>query len=175
MRIRLATPADIPALKQLISKSVRALSADYYSRQQIESALTHMFGVDTQLLSDSTYYVAESDGQIAGCGGWSRRKTLFGGDQYKTAADPLLDPMHDAARIRAFFVHPDHARQGIGRRLLLTCEEAAVAEGFRALTLVATRPGEPLYAALGFRIMGRIEIPLADGVLLPAARMEKKL
>ena len=172
---RLATPADILALEQLISTSVRALSANYYSSQQIESALTHMFGVDTQLITDGTYFVAESDGKVVGSGGWSRRNTLFGGDQFKAVADPLLDPMQDAARIRAFFIHPDWARQGIGRRLIAACEEAAWAEGFRSLTLVATRPGEPLYAALGYALTERMEIVLADGVLLPAARMGKSL
>ena len=173
--LRLATHADIPALEQLIEASVRTLSADFYCPQQIESALTHMFGVDSQLITDETYFVAERDGKIAGCGGWSRRNTLFGGDQYKAVADLLLDPTQDAARIRAFFVHPDWARQGIGRRLIHACEEAAAKDGFRRLTLVATRPGEPLYAALGYTVTKRMKIPLADGVLLPAARMGKSL
>jgi len=173
--LRAATVADIPDLEQLIAASVRALSTNYYSPSQIESALTHLFGVDTQLLADGTYYVAESDGRIVGGGGWSKRQTLFGGDRYKALTDPELDPAVDAARIRAFFVHPDFARQGIGRRLIESCEEAAEEAGFRVFTLVATLPGQPLYTALGYTVTDWLEILLAEGVLLPAARMEKVL
>ena len=173
--LRLAAFADIPALERLITQSVRALSAGHYSPEQVESALTHLFGVDTQLIGDGTYYIAGSQERVVGCGGWSRRQTLFGGDWYKSVADPKLDPAVDAARIRAFFVHPDFARQGIGRRLIEACEAAAQAAGFGTLTLVATLPGRPLYAALGYTVTDRIEIPLAEGVLLPAARMEKVL
>src|SRR5438132_13022679 len=111
--IRLATMNEIPALEQLIAASVRSLSIGYYSPTQIESALVHVFGIDTQLITDGTYFVAELDGQLVGCGGWSRRKTLFGGDQMKAVEDNLLDPKIEPARIRAFFVHPDFARRGI--------------------------------------------------------------
>src|SRR5476651_850550 len=104
---RLARLEDIPQLNQLIDSSVRGLSIGYYTPAQIESSLKHIFGVDTQLVIDNTYYIAEIDGIIVGCGGWSKRNTLYGGDQYKEIEDPLLNPQKDAARIRAFFVHPD--------------------------------------------------------------------
>ncbi|MDQ3005343.1 MAG: GNAT family N-acetyltransferase [Chloroflexota bacterium] len=173
--IRAATMDDIPALQKLIPESARKLSEDYYTTQQIESAIKYIFGVDTQLIADSTYYVVESNGQIIGCGGWSKRKTLYGGDQMKAEIDPLLDPSKDAGRIRAFFIHPDWARKGIGRRIILACEEAARADGFTRMELGATLPGEPLYAAMGYEVTERIEIPMADGTTLPAAHMKKQL
>lgn len=167
--------ADVPALQQLIPESVRALSIGYYTPRQIESAITHIFGIDTQLVADGTYYAAVDGDQYAGCGGWSRRKTLFGGDQMKSAEDNLLDPAHDAARIRAFFVHPGWARQGIGRRIIEMCEDAARAQGFRRMELASTLPGEPLYAALGYQVTGRGEAPMPDGETLPIAYMAKAL
>jgi predicted N-acetyltransferase YhbS len=174
--IRLANAADIPALEKLIPESVRSLSSDYYSIVQIESALLNVFGVDTQLIRDGTYFVAEADGQIVGCGGWSRRKTLFGSDRAKaTTEDSLLDPGTDPARIRAFFVHPDWARRGIGGRLIKACEEAARAAGFQAIEMVATLPGEPLYTAFGYRVTERFDIPLPGEMGLPAALMRKEL
>ena len=173
--IRLATAQDIPSLKQLIPVSVRALSAGYYTPQQIESALVHIFGVDSQLIADGTYYTAISDDQIVGCGGWSKRKTLFGGDQMKTDVDDLLDPAHDPARIRAFYVHPRWARQGIGRRIIQLCEEAARKDGFHTMELVSTLPGEPLYAAMGYEVTQRFDFAMPDGVTLPAAHMVKSL
>jgi len=173
MRIRAATFDDVPALERLIDESVRGLSAGYYSPQQIESSLAHVFGVDTQLVADGTYFVVEVDGQIAGCGGWSRRRTLYGGDKMKGAEDDLLDPRAEPSRIRAFFVHPDFARRGIGRMLLEACEKAASEAGFTALELAATLPGEPLYAACGFHVIERIEATLPDGVTVPIARMGK--
>jgi predicted N-acetyltransferase YhbS len=176
LEFRLATQTDIPYLRDLIPQSVRALSVDYYTPQQIESALVHIFGVDTQLIADGTFYVAQAGGEIVGCGGWSKRKTLFGGDQSKAeAVDSLLDPAREAARIRAFFVHPDWSRRGIGRGIIERCEAAARAAGFTAMQLVATLPGEPLYAALGYRVTERIEIPMPDGSSLPAAHMSKGL
>ncbi|MCK6578853.1 MAG: GNAT family N-acetyltransferase [Anaerolineae bacterium] len=174
IQFRLATPDDLPALQQLIPDSVRALSAGFYTPAQIEGALVHIFGVDTQLIADGTYYAAASDGQIVGCGGWSRRKTLFGGDQMKAAADSLLDPALDAARIRAFFVHPAWARRGIGRRIIELCEAAARRDGFRRAELVATLPGEPLYAALSYAVMRRFEVPMPGGEALPVASMAKE-
>jgi predicted N-acetyltransferase YhbS len=175
-QIRLATEADIAALHVLIPESVRALSAHYYTPQQIESALIYIFGVDTQLIVDRTYLVAETNGRIVGCGGWSKRKTLFGGDQSKTGqVDSLLDPRREAARIRAFFVHPDWSRQGIGRQIIVACEAAARQAGFKTMELVATLPGEPLYAALSYTVSERIAIPMPDGVALPAAKMAKSL
>lgn len=173
--IRLATLADVPALQVLIPLSARELSRNYYTPEQTESAIKYIFGVDTQLLADQTYYLAEAEGQIVGCGGWSKRKTMFGGDQMKEQQDPLLDPKRDAGRIRAFFVHPNLARKGIGRRIIEACENAARAEGFTRMELVATLPGEPLYAAMGYQVTKRVEIPMADGTTLPAAHMQKEL
>lgn len=173
--IRRATKEDLPALEHLISDSVRRLSKGYYSEQQIESALTNIFGVDTQLIVDGTYFVAETAGQIAGCGGWSMRKTLFGGDQTKAGEDALLDPEIEPARIRAFFVHPGWARKGIGSRILDACEEAAHKAGFVMLELVATLPGEPFYKALGFAVTERIEISMPGEMVLPAVRMKKNI
>ena len=173
--IRLATVQDIPSLEQLIPVSVRALSAGYYTAQQIESAITHIFGVDSQLIADGTYYAAISDDQIVGCGGWSKRKTLFGGDQMKTDVDDLLDPAHDPARIRAFYVHPHWTRQGIGRRIIQLCEEAARKDGFQTMELASTLPGEPLYAATGYEVTQRFDFAMPDGVTLPLAHMVKSL
>jgi GNAT superfamily N-acetyltransferase len=164
---------DVPALQKLIPHSARELSKGYYTPQHIESAITYIFGVDTQLISDGTYYVAEAAGQMVGCGGWSKRKTLFGGDQMKAEQDPMLDPTVDAGRIRAFFTHPAWARKGIGRRIIQACEDAAKAEGFTRLELVATLPGEPLYAAMGYAVTERMHIPMSDGITLPAAHMKK--
>src|SRR2546423_13552151 len=141
MTIRTATQEDIPELESLIASSVRVLSLSYYTTQQIESALTNIFGVDSQLIADGTYYVAEIDGRTVGCGGWSKRKTLYGGDQTKAGADPLLNPTLEPARIRAFFVHPDYARRGIGKSLIERCEEAARAAHFTSIELAATLPG----------------------------------
>ena len=174
-RIRLACLADVAALHALIVQSVRQLSAGYYTPPQVESGLRYVFGIDTQLILDGTYYVAELAGQLAGCGGWSMRRTLYGGDQRKAAADPLLQPAHDAGRIRAFFVHPQWARRGIGRQLLAVCTTAAQEAGFHALELAATLPGEPLYAALGFRPIERLAPTLPDGQQLPIVRMLKSL
>src|SRR5215207_2018831 len=173
--IRESTVEEIPVLQKLIPESARKLSAGYYTPQQIESANKYIFGVDTQLIADRTYYIVESAHQIVGCGGWSRRKTLYGGDQMKAEQDPLLDPSKDAGRIRAFFVHPAWARKGIGRRIIQACEEAARADGFTKMELGATVPGEPLYAALGYEVTDRFEIPMADGTTLPAAHMKKQL
>jgi len=153
--IRLAEMDDVPALKELIPLSARELSNGYYTSEQTESMIKYIIGVDTQLIIDQTYYVAEADGQIVGCGGWSKRKTLYGGDQIKEQEDPLLDPKVDAGHIRAFFVHPQWTRQGIGRRIILACEAAARTEGFTRMDLGATLPGEPLYAALGYVVTER--------------------
>jgi GNAT superfamily N-acetyltransferase len=172
---RLASMQDMSELKQLIPESVRALSPGYYTPRQIESAITFIFGVDSQLIADGTYYAAVADKQIVGCGGWSKRKTLFGGDQMKTAEDNLLDPAQDPARIRAFFVHPQWARQGIGRRIIALCEAAARRDGFCSIELVATLPGEPLYAAMGYAVTKRFDVSLPDGETLPVAQMAKTL
>src|SRR5512147_368920 len=173
--IRRATESDVPALKELIALSARVLSRGSYSAEETESAIRFVFGPDSRLIADGTYFVAEEDGRLAGCGGWSRRRTLFGGDQMKAAEDPLLDPATDAARIRAFFVHPDFARRGVGSRILEACVEAARAAGFRRLELAATLPGVPLYAARGFRERERLEVPMPDGRRLAVVRMERDL
>jgi GNAT superfamily N-acetyltransferase len=175
INLRLATSDDIPELRQLIEASVRGLSVTHYNARQIESALVHVFGVDTQLIDDGTYFVAEANGEIAGCGGWSRRRTLYGGDQMKAEADPLLDPVTDAARIRAFFIHPRYARRGIGTLIIKACEDAAREAGFSRLELMATLPGLPLYEARGYTVIERVESVLPDGERLPLARMEKRL
>jgi N-acetylglutamate synthase-like GNAT family acetyltransferase len=175
MLIRQATVGDIPALEELIPQSVRLLSISYYTAEQIESALVHVFGVDTQLIEDGTYYVAEMEGGIVGCGGWSKRRTLYGGDQAKPEVDSLLDPETDAARIRAFFVHPDHKRKGVGSRIMEACELSAREAGFSTLELAATLPGEPLYKAFGYEVAERFETALPDGITLPLARMTKRL
>jgi len=171
MHLRLATPADISAIDVLIAASARALSVGYYTPEQIESLIRHVFGPDSQLIADGTYYVIESGGVLAAAGGWSRRRTMYGGDQMKGDADPLLDPATEPARIRAFFVHPDFARRGLGRILFERCRDEAAAAGFRALTLVATLPGEPLYRAVGFETVRRFELILPDGVSVPASDM----
>jgi GNAT superfamily N-acetyltransferase len=173
--VRLATEQDVPDLQRLIPESVRALSAGYYTEQQIESAIVHIFGLDSQLIADGTYYAAVMEGLIVGCGGWSKRKTLYGGDQMKSDADDLLDPAREAARIRAFFVHPSWARRGIGRGIIEVCEAAARAAGFREMELGATLPGEPLYAAMGYRVTERFDIVMPDGEALPVAHMVKSL
>jgi N-acetylglutamate synthase-like GNAT family acetyltransferase len=174
--IRQARHEDTPHLERLIAASVRTLGAAYYTEEEIERALVHVFGVDTQLIEDGTYFVAEADGQIVGCGGWSRRKTLFGSDRAKGAAeDSLLDPKHAAARIRAFFVHPDWARRGIGARLLRVCEAAARESGFDRAELAATLPGEPLYTAAGYVEMQQIDVDLRDGFILKIVHMGKDL
>ncbi|MGH7179382.1 MAG: GNAT family N-acetyltransferase [Tepidisphaeraceae bacterium] len=175
--LRLAQDRDIDAIATLIPLAVRELSEPFYSPREIERAVAHVFGVDRQLISDRTYFVAELDGQIVGCGGWSRRKTIFGGDQttFKEASDQALDPRVDAARIRAFFVHPQFARRGIGRAILIACESAAREAGFRKLELIATLPGEPLYRACGYRSVSPFLIAMPDGSTLPAVRMDKSI
>lgn len=173
--LRLACEADIPILEQLIPFSVRRLQAATYSPAQMEAALGPVFGVDRQLIRDGTYFVVEHGEQIVGCGGWSRRKAVFGSDCGRKGEDESLDPAQDPARIRAFFVHPDFARRGIGRMLLMRCEEAIRAAGFREAVMVATLAGEPLYAAFGYAVVERYEISLAGDLRLPAVRMAKAI
>jgi GNAT superfamily N-acetyltransferase len=183
IRIRLATPDEVPALRQLIEASVRELQADDYTEKQREAALRTVFGVDSQLIADGTYVVADaSDLQnrhpgkpaIAGCGGWSKRKTLFGGDQYRGREDSLLDPAHDAAKIRAFFVHPAWARQGVGTLILDACENAARAAGFNRFEMGATLTGVKLFGVKGYVPVKRMHVPLDDGDVLPIVQMEKR-
>lgn len=173
--LRLACLEDKPALYELIDQSVRQLQKNDYNSQQLEALLAHVFGVDTQLIEDGTYYIAESGDTLVGSGGWSKRKTLFGGDQASNREDNLLDPAVDPAKIRAFFVHPDWARQGIGRKLMEQCEQAAYAAGFRRLELMATLTGVALYTATGFEPIEQAEIPLPDGMSAGGVRMGKNL
>ncbi len=176
LKLRQARLEDIPALTRLIEASVRGLGGRDYSPQQIESSLKYVFGVDTQLIEDGTYFVVESDYHLVGAGGWSRRKTLYGGDQAKGQAEEnLLDPRRDSAKIRAFYVHPDWARQGIGRQMMSACEAAAGLAGFTRLELLATLTGAPLYAACGFDVVERVEVKLPDGIVLPTLKMVKQL
>jgi GNAT superfamily N-acetyltransferase len=173
--LRAAVPQDVPALRDLIARSGRGLSAPFYTAAQADALTEHVFGVDTQLIADGTYFVVEAQGRLVACGGWSRRRTLFGGDQMKTGADPLLDPASEPARIRAFFVDPGMARRGFGRLLLQESIRAAKAAGFRALELASTLPGEPLYRVSGFSVLERFELELPGGVRVPLARMRKEI
>ncbi len=175
MTPRLATIGDVPALVELIPLSARALSRGYYSEEQTEAAIRYIFGPDTHLISDGTYFVVEERGVLAGCGGWSRRRTLYGGDQMKAAEDPLLDPRAEAARIRAFFVHPAFARRGVGSVILRACLDAAAVAGFRRVELAATLPGVPFYRAFGFEEREALDAPMPGGLTLPVVRMERDL
>ncbi|HEY6233113.1 MAG TPA: GNAT family N-acetyltransferase [Pyrinomonadaceae bacterium] len=176
LKLRLATMADIPALEKLIRESVANLSAEFYTVAQIQSALSDIFGVDTQLIFDGTYFIAEINEKLAGSGGWSKRKTLFGGDQFKSSqTDTLLDPRCEAARLRAFYVHPECSRRGVGSRILTECENAARAAGFKRIELVATLPGERLYSARGYTRAEALGLPMANGESLPAFLMAKEL
>jgi GNAT superfamily N-acetyltransferase len=186
IRIRQAVQADIPVLRILIDASVRGLQAQDYTSAQIESALATVYGVDTQLIADGTYFVAEAGESvgaavqesttstiIVGCGGWSKRKTLYGGDQWTGREATLLDPERDAAKIRAFFVHPAWARRGIGSMILEACEGAALGAGFTHFEMGATLTGVPLYQARGYVVREKLEVPLGNGQSLPIVRMEK--
>ncbi len=221
IRIRPALPADIPVLRALIDASVRGLQAQDYTPAQLEAALKSVYGVDSQLIADGTYYVAEADAEanladeklteaklaeatpnqpgfpktkvpeteapetktktapsqsvIVGCGGWSKRKTLYGGDHWTAREDALLDPLHDAAKIRAFFIHPAWARRGIGGMILETCERAARSAGFTRLEMGATLTGVPFYEAKGYVALEHLAVPLAGGESLPIVRMAKQM
>lgn len=173
--LRLAQHADIPELQALIAQSGRLLSAGYYSPRQAEAITRYVFGVDTQLIDDRSYFAVTDAGRIVACGGWSGRRTLFGGDQAKDGPDPLLDPATEPARIRAFFVAPAMARRGLGRQLMVACVAAAKRAGFTALELVSTLPGEPLYLACGFTLRERFELDLPGGIRVPVSSMRMTL
>jgi GNAT superfamily N-acetyltransferase len=190
IQLRLAVPSDIPVLRALIDASVRGLQAEDYSGAQIEGALKTVFGVDSQLIADGTYIVAEApldgverpDGKdsktkavIVGCGGWSKRKTLYGSDHWTGREDELLDPRCDAAKIRAFFIHPKWARRGIGSMILEACEAAAKGAGFTRYEMGATLTGAKLFGVEGYVAVRRIEIPLVNGERLPVIHMEKRV
>jgi GNAT superfamily N-acetyltransferase len=163
------------AISELIAASARRLSREHYSDAQIEAAIAMVFGVDSNLIEDGTYFVAESAEGLIGCGGWSRRKNLFGGDQYSARDAGYLDPKSEPARIRAFFIHPAHARKGIARAILSRCETEALAHGFRALELMATLPGIAFYESCGFRKVGNYDLELTDDVKLELVPMRKEL
>jgi len=171
--LRRATLQDVPAIEALISVSAYGLSAGDYSHAQIEAALRSAFGVDTQLLRDGSYLVAEVNGELAACGGWSFRRTLFGSDARADRDPQTLDPRIDAAKIRAFFVHPKYARRGIGTALLTRCEEAARARGFTRFELMATLPGVRLYQARGYQPGELIRWPLPGGPAIEFVPMSK--
>jgi GNAT superfamily N-acetyltransferase len=189
--VRIATPQDVPHLRELIEASVRGLQANDYTPTQIEAALHSVYGVDTQLIADGTYFAVEHDDPAApspritshesqvtppvACGGWSKRKTLYGGDQYAQREDALLDPPRDAAKIRAFFVHPQYARRGIGTLILEACEQAARAAGFTRLEMGATLSGVAFYSAKGYAAQENLQVPLANGEMLPIVRMSKEI
>jgi GNAT superfamily N-acetyltransferase len=173
--LRQAIPADVPALCSLIDASVRGLQSTDYTPSQIEGALGSVYSVDSQLIADGTYYIVESEGVIVGCGGWSKRKTLFGGDRWAGREDSLLDPQKDAAKIRAFFVHPDWVRRGIGSMILDACERAATAAGFTRFEMGATLTGVPFYRARGYVARESLDVPLKNGESLVVIRMEKQV
>lgn len=198
--LRIATQADIPAIQEVIAASTRGLSAEYTPAQN-EAALQYIYGVDTELLDDQSYFVIECDTpsdnlppskarrvaggsealgacphkKISACGGWSRRKTLFGGDNYGARESGTLNPATDPAKIRAFFVHPDHARKGLGKMLLQHSEAEARAHGFTSAEMMATLPGIKLYAAMGYQPIEPFEFAAPNGVIVPFVRMQKSL
>jgi GNAT superfamily N-acetyltransferase len=189
IHLRLAVPEDVPVLRELIDASVRGLQTEDYTPAQIEGALKTVFGVDSQLIADGTYIVAQaertaieragtknapSEWIIVGCGGWSKRKTLYGSDHWTGREDALLDPLRDAAKIRAFFIHPDWARRGVGSMILQACENAARSAGFTRYEMGATLTGAKLFGAKGYVAVKPISIPLVNGESLPVIHMEKQ-
>jgi GNAT superfamily N-acetyltransferase len=171
---RLAVMADLSELRTLMAASIRTLLGARLDVARVEASFEFM-GVDTQLIEDGTYFVVECERQIAGCGGWSRRATLFGGDHSEGRDARFLDPATEPARVRAMYTHPEFTRRGIGRLVLSLCESAAAREGFRSMELMATLAGEPLYAACGFSVIERVEVPTSKAVMVPGARMAKRI
>lgn len=176
-RIRTAIPLDIPSLETLIAESARGLSRDVYTEAEIEAAIVHVFGVDSELVEDGTYFTVtdSEDGAPLACGGWSRRKTLFGGDRFEGRQSGLLDPASEPAKIRAFFVHPGHARKGIGRALLQHCESEAVRHGFTHIEMMATLPGVKLYSRYGYTVLEECLHQTPSNIPLRFLRMGKAL
>ena len=172
---RLATESDLPALKALMALAIGELQRGFLDDAQIAASHAVM-GLDTQLVADRTYFLIEDDGRLAGCGGWSRRATLYGGDHSTALRDEaLLDPTRDAARVRAMYTHPDFARRGVGRLILALCEAAAATDGYRRVELMATLSGEPLYRACGYEEIERTAAAPVSGVVVPLVRMGKPL
>jgi GNAT superfamily N-acetyltransferase len=170
---RLAVRADVEALRALMDLAISELQKEFLDETQIAASRTIM-GLDTQLVDDDTYFVVEVDGELAGCGGWSRRATLYGGDRSPGRDAAVLDPRRDPARIRAMYTHPHFARKGVGRLILALCEQAASSEGFRRAELMATLAGEPFYRACGYEIRERV-LDDRGGVPVPLVRMTKSL
>lgn len=173
--VRTSTLDEIPQLNQMIVESARVLSRGFYTEQETESAIKYVFGVDSALVKDGSYFTAILDGELVGCGGWSRRRTLYGGDQRPMGADEFLDPAHDPARIRAFFISPKAARRGVGRAVFEACKQAALKQGFTSLELMATLPGVPFYEVLGFQKLEDVADVLPDGVTIRFERMRLNL
>lgn len=173
--VRQATLEDREEITRLIAESARRLSREHYADDQIEAAIASVFGVDTTLIEDGTYFVAEQDGELIGCGGWSKRKTLYGGDQYSHRDTAMIDPASEPSRIRAFFVHPEHARKGVARAILSVCESEAKTHGFGALELLSTLPGIKFYEANGYSAIGNFDLELTGGVKLQFVPMRKQL
>ena len=173
LRSRLAVREDLPALEPLVARAIEELQRGFLDEEQIAASHAIM-GIDTQLVDDRTYYVLEADGGVAGCGGWSRRATPFGGDHSAGRDEHLLDPAVDAARVRAMYTHPDFTRRGVGRLILEGCEQAAAAEGFTRLQLHATLAGFPLYLAYGFEPIEEVVLD-SGGVGIPAVHMTKAI
>jgi GNAT superfamily N-acetyltransferase len=173
MTYRSASRADLDALKHLMESAISELQKPFLDEGQIESSRAIM-GLDTQLIDDETYFVVEAKGNLVGCGGWSRRATLYGGDQSPGRSAALLDPARDAARVRAMYTHPHHTRKGVGRLILSLCELAARSEGFQRVELMATLAGEPLYRACGYEPREQV-MDDRGGVAVPLVRMTKSL
>lgn len=175
-KIRKAIINDQPEIERLIAGSVRGLSRDDYNEKQIELSIKTVFGVDTELILDETYFVAEADGKIVGCGGWSKRKTLYGASRYEFSRDSeKLNPETDAAKIRAFFIHPNWARKGIGTAILEACETEAKSFGFGSAEMMSTLPGVKLYSVCGYEGDERVGVPIGEGAEIICVRMRKNL
>ena len=175
--LRKAVFDDKIEIEKLIAASVRGLSRDDYDAQQIELSIKTVFGVDDELIADGTYFVAENaDHKMVGCGGWSKRRTLYGASIYEQSRDSnFLDPKSDAAKIRAFFIHPDFARQGIGSLILERCEREAKAYGFLSAEMMATLPGVKLYAVRGYAGSEEVKVPIGENLDIICVKMRKKL
>ena len=173
--LRIATPRDAAAIDGLMKASIRELFPAFYDARQTASAAVHVAHVDRMLLEDGTYFVLEADGEIVACGGWSRRDKLFSGAADQEERIRLLDPATEAAHIRAMFVRRDWTRRGLGTRILEACRDAARAEGFRTLGLMATLPGVLLYERFGFRRLGDVTITMPDGVELACVEMDRPI
>jgi GNAT superfamily N-acetyltransferase len=172
---RLATLDDLAALREVMRRSIATLQTGFLTPEQVRVSHAVM-GLDTQLIKDGTYFVVERDGCIAGCGGWSWRSTLYGGDESMVSREPeALDPATDAARVRAMYTDPDFARQGVGRMVIALCEDAARNAGFKRATMMATMAGVPLYEACGYVQMEPVLSAPVDGIRVPLVRMEKPL